>query len=78
MVTVAKLPTLVSEIGYSRLLGFVSRHDAAKAEAALLSTMTRGTWSRPRGIKDAFYTVTASAVAGRYPQGCGSVAANCS
>jgi hypothetical protein len=78
MVTVATLPTLVSEIGYSRLLGFVSRHDAAKAEAALVATMTRGSWSRPRGIKDAFYTLTASAVAGLYPQGCGSVAANCS
>lgn len=67
LVTRARLPELVAEIGYSRLLGFVSRHDAAHAERALVATLSRGGWSRPRGIRDSFYSLTRSSV--RYPQG---------
>lgn len=69
VVTVGELPRLVSEIGYSRLLGFVSRHDAAKAESALVTTISRGGWSRPRGIKESFYTLIASSVSGLIHRG---------
>ena len=60
-VTVKRLPKLVAEIGYSRTVGFVARHDAEHASRVLVKTMARGSWSRPKGIRDDFYLVTASA-----------------
>lgn len=54
-VTVNRLPELVAEVGYSRVVGFVARHDAEQAHRALVATMTRGAWSRPKGIRDTFY-----------------------
>lgn len=61
MVTVGRLPHLVAEIGYSRTIGFVSSHDAEAATRVLVATMVRGSWSRPRGIKEKFYAEVASA-----------------
>ena len=54
-VTVSRLPELVAEVGYSRAVGFVARHDAEQAHRALVATMTRRAWSRPKGIRDSFY-----------------------
>lgn len=54
-VTVGRLPELVAEVGYSRTVGFVARHDAEQAHRALVATMTRRAWSRPKGIRETFY-----------------------
>lgn len=62
IVTVAKLPALIAEIGYSRTVGYVSRHDAAQALRALVATIARGTWSRPRGIRPTYYAAASTAV----------------
>lgn len=61
-VTTKRVPELVAEIGYSRTVGFVSRHDAEGAMKALVATMRRGTWSRPRGIRPTFYTAADKAM----------------
>lgn len=60
-VTTGRLCGLVAEIGYSRTIGFVSQHDAEVAARILVSTVTRPTWNRPKGIKDKFYSDVASA-----------------
>lgn len=54
-VTVGKLPELVAEIGYSRTVGFVAKHDAEQAQRALVLTMAKRAWSRPKGIRETFY-----------------------
>jgi hypothetical protein len=61
LVTVARLPTLVAELGYSRTLGFVARHDAEDALRVLVATMSKESWSRPKGIRPAFYQQVACA-----------------
>jgi hypothetical protein len=61
-VTTKRVPELVAEIGYSRTVGFVSRHDAEGAMKALVATMRRGTWSKPRGIRPTFYTAADKAM----------------
>lgn len=68
MVTKRSITKLVAEIGYSRLLGFVSRHDAASAERVLAATVARGGWSTPKGIRPKFYEVAQHALV-TYPQG---------
>lgn len=60
-VTVGRLPELVAEVGYSRTVGFVAKHDAEQAQRALVLTMARRTWSRPKGIRDTFYAAANSA-----------------
>ena len=61
MVTVGRVGKLVAEIGYSRTIGFVAGHDADAALRVLVATMTKGTWSRPKGIKEKFYLDVAGA-----------------
>jgi hypothetical protein len=61
MVTVARLPILVAEIGYSRTIGFVAHHDAELAQRVLVATLARGGWGRPKGIKESFYVGVSSA-----------------
>lgn len=61
MVTVGRLPQLVAEVGYSRTIGFVSKHDAEVASKVLVATMLKRTWDRPKGIKESFYEAVASA-----------------
>lgn len=61
LVTVDAMPRLVAEIAYSRVIGYVSRHDAERAQRALVATLARGTWGRPRGIKPAFYAAARTA-----------------
>lgn len=61
-VTRERLPELIAEAGYSRSLGFVSRHDAEQAERALSATMAKSSWSRPRGIRETFYSLIRSSV----------------
>ncbi len=62
LVTVSAVPNLVAEVAYSRVIGYVSRHDAEHAQRALVATITSGTWSRPRGIKQGFYAASSAAV----------------
>jgi len=62
LVTVDAVPKLVAEVAYSRVIGYVSRHDAERAQRALVATMARGTWSRPKGIKPGFYAASTAAV----------------
>lgn len=67
LVTVGRVPLLVAEAGYSRTIGFVSKHDAEVAAKVLVATMTKPSWDRPKGIKDSFYEAVASA--GRFSTG---------
>lgn len=62
MVTRERLPALVAEIAFSRSAGFVFRHDAGAAVRILASCVSRPTWSRPRGIDKAWYTLAARAL----------------
>lgn len=61
LVTVGRVPKLVAEAGYSRTLGFVSKHDAEVAAKVLAATMAKQTWSKPKGIHQSFYEAVANA-----------------
>ncbi|WP_199041170.1 helix-turn-helix domain-containing protein [Dyella sp. ASV21] len=51
---------LAAEAGYSRAVGFVRGHAWDAGSRVLASVMSRVTWSRPRSIRQAWYTAVES------------------
>lgn len=67
--TAKNAPHIAAEVLFSRHKGFAIKHDAEAAGRIMANTICRGTWTRPRGMLDAWYSAAASAVRVVRPQG---------
>lgn len=67
--TAKNAPHIAAEVLFSRHKGFAIKHDAEAAGRIMANVICRGTWSRPKGMLDAWYSAAASAVRVVRPQG---------